>query len=97
MQQKSNPAKLLKFEVELIDLSDNHFTEIERDTFINCENLKRLFLPHNSINFLHDNAFNGLGNVQTLKLKTTIFYLGKSIFQPLKNIQNLYLSQNIIA
>ena len=82
--------------LETLDLSSNHIWVLVKG-FLDCPNLKRLYLNHNNINTILPTAFNTLPNLTHLILNNNkIEVLQNTVFRNLSNLCHLNLNDNLI-
>ena len=85
----------------VLDLSYNSINKIGSNNFIKLVRLQRLNVSSNNISSLEYNAFKGLKKLIFLNLTTNNLTISREVFKPgiftpLKNLQELYLDDNIV-
>lgn len=88
--------------VSWFDLSENNITVLANKTFSNLIILQDLDLSWNWLEWLNQEAFNGLQNLKTLKLgHNHLLYssqhFSKSVFKPLKSLTFLSIGNQLSA
>ena len=74
----------------------NHIATIKKDTF-KIVSMQSIFLDHNSIRKVEDDAFNNLPDLEQLGLNNNLLReLNPNAFKKLPKLQTLYLSCNDI-
>ena len=82
----------------LLNLENNHISQIRKTTFSHLGALKVLRLANNRITDIEEGAFNDLGSLMKLDLaKNEIQDLPLGIFSQLTSLQLLYLYDNKVS
>ncbi|XP_050300643.1 toll-like receptor 2 isoform X2 [Anthonomus grandis grandis] len=84
-------------QAEILDLSENHITEIGDKIFLNLglTNLRLLNVSYNKLRQIHFNGFHGLDHLKTLDLSfNAIEYFTRSWFESLTSLEEFYLRGN---
>ncbi|XP_028171769.1 toll-like receptor 2 [Ostrinia furnacalis] len=95
-------SKHLSDQLLLLDISSNKgnpanpvYYEIDRDTFLQCKELRILNLSFNRIKSIFDYTFTGLVNLRMLSLENgTIYHIGDGTFKSMKKLEVLNLANN---
>ncbi|CAG5120174.1 unnamed protein product [Candidula unifasciata] len=81
----------------LLDLSSNHITRIQENTFTSLPNLEYLYLSANSITELSNNAFLGLPKLRELTLNDNgLDVVNSRCFSELSQLKDLNMENNLI-
>ena len=83
----------------LLDLSGNHLTHIDNDSFTKTPDIMRLYLSRNGINRIDSTAFTSLINLVFLNLSSNLLKIEsfrKDVFKPLGSLRSLNLKNNSI-
>lgn len=86
-------------DMELLDISYNHFVLVPSHSFAILKRLRVLMLNNNEISMLNDNAFGGLRNLQIIDLSSNkIVAIPSEVFKdPAQSIQEIHLKNNSIS
>lgn len=89
----------ISLDLELLDVSHNHFVLLPAYGFGILKRLKHLKIQDNEITMIDDNALGGLKNLQIIDLSSNkIVALPSKLFRdPAQSIQEIYLRNNSIS
>jgi Leucine-rich repeat (LRR) protein len=81
--------------IEVLDLSNQHLSEIPENAFLGLISVKTLYLYCNDLTKLTDTSFAGLTSLEHLNLSwNKIETLGAKTFQSLPKLRKLFLLEN---
>lgn len=94
-----NPSASCSLDIELLDVSNNHFVLLPANGFGMLKRLKHLKIHDNEISMVDDRALAGLRNLQILDMSSNkIVALPSELFRdPSQAIQEVYLQNNSIS
>lgn len=95
----ADAAKTCVLDVELLDVSHNHFVLLPANGFGILKRLRQLTVRDNEISMVDDKALRGLKHLQVLNLSSNkIVALPSELFaDPAHSIQEIYLQNNSIS
>lgn len=85
------------YDIDTLNLSNNHIREVTHDAFFVCRDLMYLDLSYNEISSIHDNTFNKPKDLVELNLSfNRIEKISRKLFKPIKKLRKINLHGNNI-